>query len=47
MEKHEFDPVFYPVDIWYEYRRVNFKCIPMNWHTKWLRVVFVLPKSEA
>jgi hypothetical protein len=44
-EKHLFDPTFYPVNSWTEHRQVDFKCIPMSWTTKWLRVIFVIPKA--
>lgn len=45
-EEHEFDPTFYPIDYWDQIREVNFKCIPMTWTTKWLRVIFVAPSSK-
>jgi hypothetical protein len=44
-EMHLFDPTFYPVESWTEHRQVDFKCIPMSWRTKWLRVLFVIPKA--
>lgn len=45
-EVHFFDPTFYPVDEWKSYRDIQFKCIPMTWTTKWLRVIFVAPSNN-
>lgn len=47
IENHIFDPTFYPVDEWWDYRRVDYKCLPMNWRTGWLRTMFVLPSKNA
>lgn len=47
LEQHIFDPTFYPVDVWYEIRKVKYKCQPMIWRTKNIRVIFVLPSANA
>lgn len=46
-ELHKFDPTFYPEEFWETIRTVEYKCIPMSWTTKWLRVIYVLPANQT
>lgn len=47
LEKHEFDPTFYPVNEWFDERKISYSCKPMIWKNKWIRTVFILPKDAA